>query len=133
MVPTKACLFQQATTYMCGTLQLGETLNKVHYTLSFPKSPHGAPWLELCDIKKFKSLYNRKTQQKLGLHSRHSKHIYCTLGPTRACLPKQATYQSSAKKIKCTVHCLFQQNHSRSSMAETFQYPTSQNFTQQIQ
>ena len=52
--------------------------------------------------------------------------------PELACQSKQRINQVQ-QKIRCTVHCLFQQKHSWSSMAEAFQYPTSQNFTQQIQ
>jgi hypothetical protein len=65
-----------------------------------PTNQHGTPWLKLYNIQKFKPLHNRQTQQNFGLHSRHRRHICCALEPTRACLPKQATYQSDATTNK---------------------------------
>jgi hypothetical protein len=81
------------------TLQSSATLNKVHCALFFPTSPHNAPWLELCN-----SEAQAITQQTNTTETQVTQqHICCTLGPTKACLPKQATYQSGATANK--VHC----------------------------
>ena len=103
--PTRTCFSQQATAYKYETLQSGATLNKVYCALSFLTSPHGTPWLGLCNIQKFKSLDSRQTQQKLGLHSRYHRHICCTLGPMKS---KQC-FNQVQQPIKCTIHCLPQE------------------------
>ncbi len=102
MGPTRVCSFQQVTTYACETFPSGSTPKALFIVFSNKALTILHGWISSMTNQ---SHYTTGTTDLLGMsiHSRHNRHICFTLGPTKACLPKQETYQLGATTNK--MHC----------------------------
>ena len=97
--PTTTCLFQQAITYTCETLQSGAIFNKVHFGLSSLESSHDTPRLEHCNIQKHK-------HYTVDKHNRNSSYIADTSAASWTHHNLKQRINWVQQPIKCTVLCL---------------------------